>query len=221
MLSPLTIASVMRTHAASMSVNVFGSGINCLMVGSRKLSTWSGSTLRPARTRASNSSSPWRCAMVSASADPRSSRRSRHARPVNDRSTPRKWRSEFFNDIAGAAAMAQSPGCRPYMSDPNRTFNGYAVLGGPDQALRQAPDELVKMKFVELPMLGQYAAHRAGDRAHHYRFGLNYVLAESYSAQHGAAGDPGGGKQAVALHHIVNLVLTPRVFDTHLQRALP
>src|SRR5262245_43574781 len=116
--------------------------------------------------------------------------------------------------------MAQSLGFRPYMPDPNRTFNGYAVLGGPDLALRQAPDELVKMKFVELPVLGQYAPHRAGDRAHHYRFGLNYVLAEFYPAQHGAAGNPGRGKQAIAFHHIVNLVLTPRVFDTHLQRAL-
>src|SRR5262245_12212137 len=103
---------------------------------------------------------------------------------------------------------------------PNRAITEYAILGGLDQALRQAPDVLVEMKFVELPMLGQYPAHRAGDRAHHYRFGLNDVLAEFYPAQHGAAGDPGGGKQAVALHHIVNLVLTPRVFDTHLQRAL-
>src|SRR5262245_19388249 len=116
--------------------------------------------------------------------------------------------------------MAQSPGCRLQRPDPKRTFTEHAILGGPNQALRQAPDELVKMKFVELPMLGQYAAHRAGDRAHHYRFGLNHVLAEFYPAQHGTAGDPGGGKKAIAFHHIVNLVLTPRVFYADLQCSL-
>src|SRR5262245_64475903 len=119
---------------------------------------------------------------------------------------------------------SSSPGLLPWLNHLGASFTcrtrnarltEYAVLGGPDQTLGKTPDELVKIKFVELPMLGQYAAHRAGDRAHHYCFGLNHVLAEFYPAQHGAAGDPGGGKKAIAFHHIVNLVLTPRVFDAH------
>jgi hypothetical protein len=72
-------------------------------VGSRKPWTSSTSTFRPAKTRASNSSRPWRCAIVSARADPRSSRRSRHARPVKDCSTPRKQRSPGVNCVAGSA----------------------------------------------------------------------------------------------------------------------
>src|ERR1700761_9449034 len=36
----------------------------------------------------------------------------------------------------------------------------------------------VQMEFVELAMVGLDVTHRAGDRAHHHRFGLDHVLAE-------------------------------------------
>jgi hypothetical protein len=71
-------------------VSTFGSGIVRLIVGSRKASTASTSTLRPAGMRASSSGRSCRCAIASARADPRSSSRLRQARPVAELSTPRK-----------------------------------------------------------------------------------------------------------------------------------
>ena len=55
---PRTTAWAMRVEAACMPVRVWGSGRRRLIVGSRKSATLSTSTFRPARTRASNSSSP-------------------------------------------------------------------------------------------------------------------------------------------------------------------
>src|SRR2546430_11597807 len=34
---------------------------------------------------------------------------------------------------------------------------------------------LVEVEFIQLPMLRLDVAHRAGDRAHHHRFGLDHV----------------------------------------------
>src|SRR5262245_6127422 len=51
----------------------------------------------------------------------------------------------------------------------------------------------VQVEFFELAMLGHDPPHRAGDRAHHHRVGLDHVLAESYTVQHGAGGDAGRG----------------------------
>src|SRR6202022_2939614 len=59
------------------------------MVGSRKSSTASISTSRPASTRASISGNWWRCAIASARAAPRASSRSRHSFPVAECDTPR------------------------------------------------------------------------------------------------------------------------------------
>src|SRR5690242_17085989 len=73
-----------------MSVKRCGSGSKRRMAGSRNASTSSASTPRPASTRAKSSGTPWRCAMVSATARPRASRRSRQTRPVAERATPRK-----------------------------------------------------------------------------------------------------------------------------------
>src|SRR5208282_6466208 len=58
-------------------------------------------------TRASSSGTPWRCTIASARALPRSSSRSRQARPVAERSTPRKWR--FNGAMAMLAACNVSP----------------------------------------------------------------------------------------------------------------
>ena len=85
--------SASRTAAVRMSASESGSGISARTVGSRKLVTASTSIPRPARMRArSSGTSSWRCVIASARAAPRSSSRSRHARPHTDRSTPRKAR---------------------------------------------------------------------------------------------------------------------------------
>ena len=63
--------------------------------------TSSISTPRPASTRASRSGRSCRCAIASARAAPRSSSRSRQARPVADCSTPRKWRRSPDGSAAG------------------------------------------------------------------------------------------------------------------------
>ncbi len=75
-----------------MPESTLGSGISARTVGSRWRVTSSISTPRPASTRASRSGRSCRCAIASARAEPRSSSRSRQARPVADCSTPRKWR---------------------------------------------------------------------------------------------------------------------------------
>src|SRR5262245_14213436 len=90
-----------------MSASVFGSGISARTVGSRKLATSATSTPRPARMRASNSgTSSWRWAIASARACPRSSRRSRQARPQTERSTPRKSRRVWPVGVATAIVMS-------------------------------------------------------------------------------------------------------------------
>src|SRR6185437_360844 len=101
--SPRVTASAMRVAATSMSVKVCGSGIRRRMLGSRKASASSGSTPRPAMTRASNSGRPRRCAIVSARAWPRASRRSRQIRPVADFSTPRNASTSILG--SGSAVM--------------------------------------------------------------------------------------------------------------------
>src|SRR5690349_1337781 len=85
-----------------MAVMALGSGIKRLTVGSRKVSTSSASMPRPATIRASSSGRPWRWTIDSARRVPRSSRRSRHTRPVADCSTPRKTRR-----VAGASMADQ------------------------------------------------------------------------------------------------------------------
>src|SRR6266567_3564658 len=66
------MASASRTAAACISASVCGSGIRARTVGSRKLVTWSTSTPRPARMRASNSGTlSWRCASASRALDPK------------------------------------------------------------------------------------------------------------------------------------------------------
>ena len=87
-----SMASAIRAAASGIAVSTFGSGIDRLIVGSRNASTASTSTLRPASMRASSSGRSCRCAIASARAEPRSSSRSRHARPVAEFSTPRKRR---------------------------------------------------------------------------------------------------------------------------------
>ena len=98
--------------ASGMAVSTFGSGIEPLMVGSRKASTASASTLRPARMRASNSGISCRCAIASARAAPRSSSRSRQARPVAEFSTPRKRRFSVISSFRGR------PPVRPEVAGP-------------------------------------------------------------------------------------------------------
>src|SRR5216117_3462932 len=78
----------------------------------------------------------------------------------------------------------------------------------------------VQMKFLELPVLGENAPHRAGDRAHHHGLGLDDLLAEAYSPQHGAVGYAGRREQAITLHHVLDLVELARIIDAHLGGAL-
>jgi hypothetical protein len=40
----------------------------------------------------------------------------------------------------------------------------------------------IQVKFLELAMLGQDAAHRAGDRAHHHGLGLDDVPTELHTS---------------------------------------
>src|ERR1700732_980830 len=79
---------------------------------------------------------------------------------------------------------------------------------------------LIQIEFFELPVLGPDPAHRAGDRAHHHRLGLDHVALELDAAQHGAVGDAGGGEQAVAAHQILHEISPARIGDAHLQGAL-
>src|SRR5262249_15057934 len=71
----------------------------------RKLVTSSTSIPRPARMRANSSGKSWRCAMASARACPRSSRRSRQARPHAERSTPRNRRRAGPGGMVNATVM--------------------------------------------------------------------------------------------------------------------
>src|SRR5262249_20340456 len=79
----------------------------------------------------------------------------------------------------------------------------------------------VEVELVELPVLGQYAAHGPGDRAHHDGFGFNHVLAEFNAAEHRTSRDAGGGKKAIAPNHILDLVFLLRILDAHLYGARP
>jgi hypothetical protein len=69
-------------------------------------------------------------------------------------------------------------------------------------------------------VLGDHAPHGAGGRAHHHRLGHDHVLAELDPTQHGAGRHPGGGEQAVAFHHVLDLIFLLGVLNAHFQGAL-
>src|SRR6202451_2079428 len=196
MLSPRVTASAMRVAASGMAVSTFGSGMERLMVGSRKASTALASTLRPARMRASNSGNSRRCAIASARAAPRSSSRSRQARPVAEFSTPRKRRFSAIFVIPGRALCA-TPGS---IITIDARIARYSTL----------------LELIELAVLGHNTPHRAARRAHHPRLGLDDAVAEPDAAQHAAVGDAGRREQAIAAHHVLDLIFLARVLDAHL-----
>src|SRR5262249_59942884 len=71
------------------------------------------------------------------------------------------------------------------------------------------------MKLLALAVLGADPAHRAGNRAHYHRLGLDRVLAEAHAVEQRAVGDAGCCEQTVALDHVADLVLLARVLDAH------
>src|SRR3954469_2037383 len=78
----------------------------------------------------------------------------------------------------------------------------------------------IQVEFFELTVLGPDPAHRAGDRAHHNGLSLDHLAAEFDALEERAGGDAGRRKEAVALHHVLNLVFLARILDGHLERAL-
>src|SRR5580704_6049478 len=200
-LSPRVTASAMRSAAACIAVSTCGSGIRRLMVGSRNASTASGSMLRPARMRASNSGRSWRCAIASARAAPRSSSRSCQARPVAEFSTPRKRRFSVISVVIPGRALGAIP---ESIITIDARIARYATL----------------LELIELPVLGHDTPHGAARRAHHHGLGLDDAVAEPDAAQHAAVGDAGRREQAVAAHHVLDLILLARILDAHLGGAL-
>src|SRR6516165_5103113 len=95
---------------------------------------------------------------------------------------------------------------------------GFASLnpstGYPSSRLR------TQMKLRELAVLGPDPAHRAAARAHHHRLGLDHAFAETYPLEQRAGGDAGCREQAVAPHHVLDLVFLARVLDAHPGGAL-
>src|SRR5258708_8505378 len=78
----------------------------------------------------------------------------------------------------------------------------------------------IQMKLLELPMLGADPPHRPGDRAHHDRLGGDDLVAKSHALEQRPIRDTGRGEQAVALHHVADLILLARISDAHFRRAL-
>src|ERR1700676_1228526 len=78
----------------------------------------------------------------------------------------------------------------------------------------------IEVEFLELAVIGLDVAHRAGDRAHHHGLGLDHVLAELDAAEQRTVGDAGGGKQAVAPHHVLDAIDHVRIVHAHLASAL-
>jgi hypothetical protein len=87
------------------------------------------------------------------------------------------------------------------------------------RVIRQLLDGTLQMKFLQLAVLGANPAHGAGGGAHHHGLGLDHVVAETDSLEHGAGGNAGRGKHAVALHHVFHGVFLAGVLDPHLGRA--
>src|SRR5215204_1445332 len=80
---------------------------------------------------------------------------------------------------------------------------------------------LIQIEFVALPVLGANPPHRAGDGAHHHRFGLDdTILAEAHALEQIAVGHAGRREQAIAFDHVFDAVLLARIFDAHLDGAL-
>src|SRR5688572_16639927 len=76
------------------------------------------------------------------------------------------------------------------------------------------------MEFLQLAVLGADPAHRAGDRTHHHRLGLDDVAAETHALEHGAGGHACRREQAVAPYHVLDLVALAHIVDAHFERAL-
>ena len=69
-------------------------------------------------------------------------------------------------------------------------------------------------------MLGFDPAYGAGDGAHHHRLGPDNAVAELDALQHTAIGDAGRREQAIAPHHVLDLIFPARVLDAHFRRTL-
>src|SRR5579863_1014409 len=205
----------MRPAASGIAVSTFGSGIERLTAGSRNASTPSTSILRPAMMRASNSGKSWRCAMASARAAPRSSSRSRHARPVADCSTPRKSPLATVNS-RDSMPVGRSSRYRYAWADcvDADLLAATNAIGG-----ETTPAER-RLELLQPAVLGPDPADGAGDRAHHHRLCLDDAVAELDAVQHRAVGDAGRCEQAIAAHHVFDLEFLARVLDAHLAGAL-
>src|SRR5689334_6922053 len=136
--------------------------------------------------RANNSGRAWCCAIAAAWAAPRSSSRSRQARPVAEFSTPRNKRCSgiprFPAPLSGAA---------------NR--KGYLIrlaVKNVGWGKSNLPE------FADLPVLGSDPPDGTAGRAHHNCFGFDRLPDELHAAQHAAIGDAGRGEQAFAPDHI-------------------
>src|SRR5262249_54889645 len=76
------------------------------------------------------------------------------------------------------------------------------------------------MKLFELAVLASDPPHRAGDRAHHHRLGFDHILTKPHPVEQRTVGDAGRGEQAIALHHVSDLVLLARGLDAHFPPAV-
>src|SRR5215475_3281495 len=165
--------------------------------------------------RASGSGKAWRCTVANANALARSSSRSRHARSVAERSTPRKCRVRR-SSVIGPAETSE----RHTLTLPNATATRVCAAATYASTGATATDKLIQLKFVNMAMLSADPADRPGCGSHYHRFGINGVLLEAHTLEQRAAGNAGCGKDAVTSDHIPHRVFFSRIQDAHPLRAL-
>src|SRR5215475_12249512 len=177
--------------------------------------------------RASGSGKAWRCTIAIAIALARSSSRSRHARSVAERSTPRKCRVRR-SSVIGPAETSE----RHTLTLPNATATRVCAAATYASTGATATDKLIQLKFVNMAMLSADPADRPGCGSHYHRFGINGVLLEAHTLEQRAAGNAGCGKDAVTSDHIPHRVFffadprcpsfaRARVFHRYRARAAP
>src|SRR4051795_9226249 len=78
----------------------------------------------------------------------------------------------------------------------------------------QRKSRSIQIELFVLAVLGPDPAHRASDRTHDNCLGFDHLLAELDAIEQRPVGDAGRSEQAVALHHVGDLILLARILDT-------
>jgi hypothetical protein len=112
-----------------------------------------------------------------------------------------------FTDLDADPGLGSAVGCARQSTNlcaQLRILGSLLVRYLVDSGRDQRAERLVKVEFFELAVLPPDDTNRACYRAHYNGFSLDEMPTKFDAGHQSAGGDAGGGKQAIAPHHILD-----------------